>query len=97
MHFLIVPMRVRGVPRSQKEIRAFNPIRGDVHLRLDEFAPLGRASNSASILKVHPGEPDLPSLYEAVMTGMSTLGATFTGIEIIEGVAYAQSWWVRIP
>lgn len=90
-------MRVRGVPRDQKEIRAFKPIRGDVHLRLDTFAPLGRPSNSASILISHPGQPPLPDLYEAVMTGMSTLGATFTGIEIIDGVAYAQSWWVRVP
>ncbi|OOW00006.1 hypothetical protein MF6396_16860 [Pseudomonas sp. MF6396] len=97
MHFLIVPMRVRGVPRSQKEIRKTKPIQGDVHLHLDNLAPLGRASNSASILNVHPGKPALPPLYEAVMTGMSTMGATFTGIEFIDGVAYAQSWWVRVP
>ncbi|MEG0635784.1 MAG: hypothetical protein RR517_25035 [Pseudomonas sp.] len=97
MHFLIVPMRIRGVARPQKDIRSAVPIRGDVHLRLDEFAPLGRPSNSASILISRPGDPPLPVLYEAVMSGMSTLGTTFTGIEIIDGVAYAQSWWVRVP
>lgn len=97
MHFLIVPMRVRGAPRSKKEINTAVPIRGDVHLCVDAFSPMGRPSSSASILKIHPGEPLLPPLYEAVMTGMSTMGATFTGIEFIDGVAYAQSWWVRVP
>lgn len=97
MHFLIVSMRVRGVPRSQKEIRAFNPIRRDVHLRLDEFAPLGRPSNSAHLHHTMSGKPPLPPLYEAVMTGMSSMSVTFTGIEIIDGVAYAQSWWVCVP
>lgn len=90
-------MRVRGVKRAQKEIDSVMPIKGDVHLRVDAFSPMGRPSSSASILISHPGYPPLPPLYEAVMTGMSTMGATFTGIEFIDGVAYAQSWWVRVP
>lgn len=97
MRFLIVPMRRRGVAIPQKEIRSTVPILGDVHMRLDPFGPMGRTSTVAELHNVTPSPPPLPPLYEAVMTGMSTNGATFTGIEFIDGVAYAQSWWVRLP
>lgn len=36
------------------------------------------------------------TLYDAQIHTMATLGMTITGTEIIDGVAYAQSWHCRV-
>lgn len=97
MYVLVVPMRRLGVDLTQKEIRAQQGHRGDVRVMCIHDKRLGRASNLA---EVHPGMPmepqPLPPLHDAQLTGMSTMGYTLSGFEIIEGTAYAQSWWCRM-
>ncbi|WP_462383331.1 hypothetical protein [Pseudomonas sp. Marseille-QA0892] len=95
MYFNIVPMRERGRPRDQKEIRLSKPIRADVQIRLETRTPLGRASTVAEVHVVPPYEIEPMVLYDASVESMATNAGTITGVEIIDGVAYAQSWWVR--
>lgn len=95
MYFEITPMRVRGRPLSQKELRSAKSIRGDVHLRLEPNTLLGRPSPIAYLHNVPFNEKQDVLLYDAVVTTLASGGGTITGIELIDGVAYAQSWWVR--
>lgn len=96
MHFDIVPMRARGKALPTTELRSAVPIRGDVLMHLEKETPLGRACTVASVLNTSPGPDILPKLYDAQIHSMATLGATITGVEVIDGAAYAQSWWVRV-
>lgn len=43
-----------------------------------------------------PLDPDpLPPLLDATLAGMAVTGFVLSGIEYIDGCAYAQSWWCR--
>jgi hypothetical protein len=39
----------------------------------------------------------LPPLHEAALSWMGPNGFVISGVEIIDGVAFAQSWWCRLP
>lgn len=40
--------------------------------------------------------PDIiPRLHDAKVNGMAQLGININGVEDIDGVLYAQSWWCR--
>jgi hypothetical protein len=41
------------------------------------------------------GSP-LPELSDANMSAMAREGFTLSGIQVEEGVGYAQSWWCRL-
>jgi len=97
MYFDIVPMRVRGKPREPRDLRNAQPVRGDVHMVQARETPLGRASTVAYLQNQHHDLDQLPRLYDAVIHGMASNGATITGIELVDGAAYAQSWWIRTP
>ena len=57
---------------------------------------LGRASNVARAVVGMPLDPDpLPPLMDATLAGMAVTGFVLSGIEYIDGCAYAQSWWCR--
>jgi ABC-type transport system involved in cytochrome c biogenesis permease subunit len=36
-------------------------------------------------------------LHDATLSWMGPNGFVLTGFQIINGVAYAQSWWYRLP
>jgi len=36
-----------------------------------------------------------PRLHDAKVNGMAQLGMNINGVEDIDGVLYAQSWWCR--
>ncbi|MGQ7814622.1 hypothetical protein ACUTAH_02915 [Metapseudomonas furukawaii] len=96
MHFDIRRLRFKGKPIEDRKLKNVQPLRGDVYIRMDERSPMGRPSLIAEILKVQPSTKLLPPLYDVQIHGMATLALVITGTEIIDGVAYAQSWHCRV-
>ena len=96
MYFLITPMRDRGVARPWPEIRASVPVRGDLLVNNEMCEAMNRTADVARVNIGMPLEPDpLPPLLDAFMSGMATNAFTMSGVELVDGVLYAQSWWCR--
>jgi len=92
MIFLVRRMRVRGVPLSPQQLRKEQEIRGDVRVN-HESCVLGRASVIATLKSGQPlSEPDIPELLDASLHSMAPNAFVLSGIEVVDGVAYAQSW-----
>lgn len=97
MHMLITLMRRQGNALTPKERRAYPPIRGNVMVNSENNAELGRSANVARVDVGMPlEEVPLPRLLDATLTGMAVTGFVLSGIEYVEGCAYAQSWWCRL-
>ncbi|WP_285430057.1 hypothetical protein [Pseudomonas sp. fls2-241-R2A-110] len=97
MHLLVTPMRSRGIALDAKARRRYPPIKGNVMVNSSVCKELGRATNVARVDVGMPLDPDpLPPLLDATLAGMAVTGFVLSGIEYIEGCAYAQSWWCRI-
>nr|WP_315448576.1 hypothetical protein [uncultured Pseudomonas sp.] len=97
MHLLITPMRERGVALDPKARRRYPAIRGNVMVNSTDCHELGRAANVARVEVGMPLDPDpLPPLLDATLAGMAVTGFVLSGIEYINGCAYAQSWWCRL-
>ena len=97
MHMLITPMRCRGVPLTPQERRRYPAIKGNVMVNSENNVELGRSANVARVEVGMPLDPDpLPRLLDATLAGMAVTGFVLSGIEYIDGCAYAQSWWCRI-
>ena len=75
----------------------YSPNRGDSETHIaGSLVQLGRATNMARIEVGVPLDHDpLPPLLDATLAGMAVTGFVLTGIEYIDGCAYAQSWWCR--
>jgi hypothetical protein len=96
MHMLITPMRCKGVALTALERRRYDPIKGDVSVVAQAREELGRSSNVARVIPTWPKEPSpLPCLLDATLSGMAPTGFVLSGIEYVDGCAYAQSWWCR--
>lgn len=97
MYFLITRMREKGVARDWKVIRQTVGIRGDINIKPQMCALLNRSSEIAELRP--QGMPldsvPLPPLLDARLSGMATNAFTLSGLEEIDGVLYAQSWWCR--
>jgi hypothetical protein len=90
-------MRCKGVALNSQERRRYPAIRGDVLVTPQQSDELGRSSNVARISKGWPMEPEpLPLLLDATLSGMAPTGFVLSGIEYVDGCAYAQSWWCRL-
>lgn len=97
MFVLVTPMRIKGVALDPNERRRYSAIRGDVRVRARVEEQLGRSSNVAYVLGSMPLDPEpLPRLLDATLSGMAPTGFVLSGVEIIDGCAYAQSWWCRL-
>ena len=97
MHLLVTPMRLRGVALDAKARRRYPAIRGNVMVNSSVCHELGRAANVARVEVGMPLDPDpLPLLLDATLAGMAVTGFVLSGIEYIDGCAYAQSWWCRL-
>lgn len=97
MHMLVTPMRRQGVALTPQERRRYPAIRGNVMVNSENSVELGRSANVARIEVGMPLDPDpLPRLLDATLAGMAVTGFVLSGIEYIEGCAYAQSWWCRL-
>lgn len=97
MRVLVTPMRFRGVALDPKARRSYRAIRGNVMVNSTHCQELGRAANVARVDVGMPRDPDpLPPLLDATLAGMAVTGFVLSGIEYIDGCAYAQSWWCRL-
>ncbi len=56
---------------------------------------LGRVATQALVFNPTPGPDIIPRLLDAKVSGMAQLGMNINGVEEIDGVIYAQSWWCR--
>jgi hypothetical protein len=89
-------MRLRGVALDPKERRRYPAIRGHVMVNSTDCHELGRAANVARLEVGMPLDPDpLPPLLDATLAGMAVNGFVLSGIEYVDGCAYAQYWWCR--
>lgn len=96
MHMLITPMRRQGVALTPQERPFYKAVRGNVMVNSENSSELGRSANVARVNVGMPLEADpLPRLLDANLAGMAVTGFVLSGIEIIDGCAYAQSWWCR--
>ena len=86
MRVLITPMRRLGVDLSKQERGQYRALKGDVHVQCIQDARLGRATNVAEVAPHFPMQPaQLPALYDASLSGMSTRGFVLSGFEVIDG------------
>jgi hypothetical protein len=98
MLVLITPMRARGKALEQREIQSAAPVSGDLLIAQQRSEVLNRTANVASILMTGAADTaPLPPLREAVVAWMGTTGFVVSGVELVDGVCYAQSWWCRPP
>jgi hypothetical protein len=97
MYFLITKMRERGVARSWPEIRRDAGIRADINICNEMCQLLNRDSEIARLRpQSMPLDPvPLPPLLDARLSGMATNAFTLSGLEEVDGVLYAQSWYCR--
>jgi hypothetical protein len=96
MQMSVTPMRRKGVALSPDERRRYRAIKGDVRVTAEIDPELGRSTTVARLLGVMPLDPEhLPQLRDATLSSMVPLGFVLSGIEYIDGCAYAQSWWCR--
>ena len=96
MIVLATPMRDRGRARAQHDIQTATPVQGDLVVAQSKPEIFGRYSTVASFHQASSNEaPLLPPLHDAVLTAMGTNGFVLTGVELVDGLAYAQSWWCR--
>ncbi|WP_448652387.1 hypothetical protein ACSHWC_02375 [Pseudomonas fluorescens] len=96
MHMLVTPMRCKGKALTPQERRRYSAIKGNVLVTSQISVELGRSTNVARLRKGLPLEPDaLPLLQDATLAGMAPTGFVLSGIEYVDGCAYAQSWWCR--
>lgn len=97
MHMLVTPMRRQGVALTPQERRRYPAIRGNVMVNSEINYELGRSANVARVDVGMPLDPEpLPRLLDATLSGMAVTGFVLSGIEYIDGSAYAQSWWCRL-
>ncbi|GAB1617183.1 hypothetical protein [Pseudomonas sp. NGC7] len=95
MYFLLVRRREHGVAIASDQLRKVQPLRADIHIGDYHSEPLGRVSTQAWVFNPSPGPDIIPRLHDACVNGMAQLGMNITGLEEIDGVLYAQSWWCR--
>jgi len=96
MYFLLVRRRERGVAIPSEKLGKIQALRADVHIEYSHSALLGRPSIQARVFNPTPSGDIIPRLYDACVNGMAQLGMNITGLEEIDGVLYAQSWWCRV-
>ena len=95
MYFLIVRRRARGIAIPPEQLRKVPALRADVHIGDHHSEPLGRVSTQAWVFNPTPGPDISPRLHDAKVNGMAQLGMNINGVEEIDGVLFAQSWWCR--
>ncbi|MEQ4340590.1 hypothetical protein ABNM62_19225 [Pseudomonas syringae] len=96
MHVLVIPMRRKGVALERKERDRYEAIQGNVIVRSTHSEYLGRHSTVAWIdVGMPKEEKGLPELLDVTLATMAQNGFVLSGVEYIDGCAYAQSWWCR--
>ncbi|SMG61531.1 hypothetical protein SAMN06265784_1234 [Paraburkholderia susongensis] len=97
MHILATPMRQQGRAIPKRDVEAAPPVRGDLLVTQEKSETFGRYSTVARFQTSGAAEQQpLPPLHDADLSWMGTNGFVLTGIEVVGGVTYAQSWWCRL-
>ncbi|MFG0338809.1 MULTISPECIES: hypothetical protein [Pseudomonas] len=95
MYFLIIRRRERGAAIPPEKLKKVQALRADIHIGDHHSEPLGRVATQAWVFNPSPGPDVIPRLHDAKVNGMAQLGININGVEEIDGVLYAQSWWCR--
>lgn len=102
VRFSVVRTRVSGRKLSERELQSQPPVVGELDCYMFDDPYLHRPVRVAKLTLTHDAtRPELiPSLYDAQVITLGTMGATITGIErvpLARGgfVEVAQSWWIR--
>ncbi|HEN8713483.1 TPA: hypothetical protein U8203_003888 [Pseudomonas putida] len=95
MYFLLVRRRENGVAIPSDRLGKIKPLRADIHIGDHHSEVLGRVATQAWVFNPTPGPDIIPRLLDAKVNGMAQLGMNINGVEEIDGVIYAQSWWCR--
>ncbi|KIY16889.1 hypothetical protein [Pseudomonas amygdali] len=96
MQVMIVPMRRKGVALERTERDRYEAIIGNVIVRSTHSENLGRYSTIAWIdVGMPKDEKPLQQLMDVTLATMAHNGFVLSGIEYVDGCAYAQSWWCR--
>lgn len=97
MIFEITRMRHLGKPIDPKHLRGTDRIIADVAIS-HESCVMGRAAVVAKLRGEFPLSPSpMPELIDVQIHSMAPNGMTLTGVEVIDGVTYGQSWRCRQP
>jgi hypothetical protein len=89
-------MRERGKALDHADVQKAIGVRGDMIVVQEKSSALNRYSNIARFHTTGVNDPQpLPPLHDAVLSWMGPNGFVLSGIELVDGVAYAQSWWCR--
>ncbi|WP_046266403.1 hypothetical protein [Pseudomonas syringae] len=106
MRVLVIPMRRKGVALEPRERERYEAIKANVIVRSIHCEYLGRHANIAWLeagMQTLPGlrqvcQRDvqrLPELLDVTLATMAHNGFVLSGIEYVDGCAYAQAWWCR--
>ncbi|POR62187.1 hypothetical protein [Pseudomonas syringae] len=96
MQVFVIPMRRKGVALEPRERERYEAIKGNVIVRSIHCEYLGRHSIIAGVEVGMPKkEQRLPQLLDVTLSTMAHNGFVLSGIEYLDGCAYAQSWWCR--
>jgi len=95
MYFFLVRRRVNRVAIPTNPLGKILPLRADIHISNHHSEFLGRVSTQAWVFNSTPGPDVMPRLHNAKVNGMAQLGININGVEEVDGVLYAQSWWCR--
>jgi len=95
MYFHVIPLRERGKPRDKKELQQAKPVAGDLRIEYQHTSEMGRPGRVAFICNGAPDDGPLGLLFDAEVHSMAPNGFVVTGVELIDGVAYGQSWLCR--
>ena len=97
MIFYVKRMRHLGKPLDHKQLREVEAMRCDIAIN-HESCVMGRSSVVAKVRGDWPlADSALPPLLDVQLHSMAPNGMVLSGIEVIEGVAYAQSWLCKAP
>ncbi|WP_260327063.1 hypothetical protein [Paraburkholderia atlantica] len=98
MHMLVTPMRQRGRKRGKHEVQSAVPVQGDLIVGQENSQELGRYTDVARFQTSGAADAQpLHLLLDVRLSHMGPLGFVLSGIEQIDGVSYAQSWYCKAP
>ncbi|WP_375738039.1 hypothetical protein [Pseudomonas boanensis] len=81
---------------DQGRLHRVQPVVGDVLIAHRHCQEMGRSANVARLSVGLPQDQDpIPPLIDAQLLWMAPGGFVISGVELVDGVAYAQSWWCR--
>lgn len=96
MQFIIRRMRHRGRAMGGRQDLNADLLQGEVRIGLANNTPMGRPSMTASFQCAGKFVPEIPHLYDVQVHSLLGNILVITGTEIVDGVAYAQSWQCKI-